>query len=622
MFLGFAMFTLQVHAQSAPQMRLSASADVIGVGDALHVQLVATSGDSMPADPRLGSVSGFILRGQTESPSQTHIFVNGASSDRYTLTVDWTLVASRVGTHHIGPATVVVGASRVASATFDVKVVPAGQAPAPRPPPPAFPQMPFGGMPFDPWKNFLLGPQGIDNEPQPEPTPVATDPKLALDAPRGPEYFVHASVDKTAAVVGEQVTLSIYEYKDTAAPEVDGQAEHEASVADFVKQPLAQSKDKEQPHVGYASIAGKVWDVRLIGRWALFPLHAGDLSIGPMSVALSRPRNLAGTSRATETLRIHVTEPPLRGRPPGYVPGDVGRFTVTADVSPREVDQGGSVAVHVEVSGTGNLPTTVVAPARAGAEWLSPELHETLGPMAHDAFGGHRDFDFVVRIRDAGNVELGEIRIPFWDPEKKAYDVARAALGAVRAKANTSSAARGDEAAPERLPGMPRPRERLEVVIPTARAYLDDSPLFWFGAIASGPCAFGLAVAGRTAARRVGEALRRRRESPLAELKARVAAAQAACLGEDARAADAAIERAIYSATVAGVGVGVRGALGADVSARLEGSGLPPAFAARIATLLEECEVARFAPEVASMASVRERWARALRAIRELERMA
>jgi hypothetical protein len=603
-------------------MRLSASADVVGVGDTLHVQLVATSSDAMPADPRLGSVAGFVVRGESESPSQTHIIVNGASSDRYTLTVDWNLAASRVGTFHIGPATVVVGASRAASATFAVKVVPAGQAPAPRAPTPLFPQIPFGGMPFDPWKNFLLGPQGLDNEPAPEPAPVATDPKLALDAPRGAEYFVHATVDKATAVVGEQVTLSIYEYKDAAGPEVDGQAEHEASVADFVKQPLVQSKDKEQPHVGYAAIGGKIWDVRLIGRWALFPLHTGDLTIGPMSVALSRPRNLAGTTRATETLRVRVTEPPLRGRPSGYVAGDVGHFAVTADVSPRETDQGGSVAVHVQVSGTGNLPSTVVPPARAGTEWLSPELHETLGPMPHDAFGGHRDFDFIVRIRDGGSVDLGEIRIPFWDPEKKAYDVARAALGSVRAKANPDASSHADEAAPERLPGMPPPRERLEVASPTVRAYVDDSPLFWFGGLASGPCAFGLATTGRAAARRVTETWRRRRESPMVELRARVGAAHSACLGEDARAADAAIERALYCATVAGAGVGVRGALGSDVSARLEKGGVSPSAAARVAGLLEECEAARFAPEPAKMAVVRERWVRALQAIRELQRMA
>ncbi len=70
------------------------------------------------------------MRGQSESPSQTHMFINGASSSRYSLTVDWSLVAARVGTYRIGPATVAVGGARAASATFSVKVVPAGRRPS------------------------------------------------------------------------------------------------------------------------------------------------------------------------------------------------------------------------------------------------------------------------------------------------------------------------------------------------------------------------------------------------------------------------------------------------------------------------------------------------------------
>jgi hypothetical protein len=487
---------------------------------------------------------------------------------------------------------------------------------------PVMPQSPFGMSPFDPWKNFLFGPQGLESAPAPEPAPVAVDPKLALDAPRGAEYFLHATLDKTSAVVGEEITFSIYEYKDASAPEVDGSADHEASVPDFVKRALVTPTDKEQPHVGYAAIGEKIWDVRLISRSALFPLHPGDLAVGSMSVTLSRPRNLAGASRATEMLRVHVTEPPNRGRPAGYTIGDVGHFAVSADVAPRDVEQGGAIAVHVQVSGTGNLPTHVVSPPREGVEWLSPEVHEDLGPMPHDAFGGHRDFDFVVRIRRAGIVDLGEIRIPFWDPEKRAYQVARAALGTVNAKANPNAIAAASDSPPEVLPGLPNPRDTLERLgqPATMRTYIDDSPWFWLGGLAAGPAAFAMAVVGRSAGRRAASAWQRRLHSPLAELRARVDSANAECRGDDVRAADAAIERALYAATIAAARVSVRGALASDISTRLEKAGISGETAARVAGLLAECEAARFSPEDADIQEVRDRWARALRVIRDLER--
>jgi hypothetical protein len=85
-------------------------------------------------------------------------------------------------------------------------------------------------------------------------------------------------------------------------------------------------------------------------------------------------------------------------RPPGYALGDVGRFALSAQVQPREIEQGGAVGVHVELSGTGNLPSSLAMGAREGVEWLTPEVHDEVGPTAHDAYGGKRSFDYVVRV--------------------------------------------------------------------------------------------------------------------------------------------------------------------------------------------------------------------------------
>lgn len=201
-------------AQSAPQMQVGADVDTVGLGDVVHLELSATSADGMPGDPQPGATPGFVVRGPPRSaPSQTHISINGARTDRYTLTVDWTLQAQRVGTFSVGPPTVALGSSRYPSHAITIRVVPAGQAPQRQQPPQGMqPQgMPFGFSPFDPWKALVQGPdRDLDVGP---PTPT-TDPKLALDAPRAPYYFLHATVDKASPVVGEQVTFSVYEYLD------------------------------------------------------------------------------------------------------------------------------------------------------------------------------------------------------------------------------------------------------------------------------------------------------------------------------------------------------------------------------------------------------------------------
>jgi hypothetical protein len=609
-------------AQSAPQFQVQADQDTVGVGDVLHLELIAQSADGMPTDPQAGATPGFTVRGASSSPSQTHISINGNRTDRFSLTVDWALQAQRVGTFSIGPPSVAVGGTRFASRAITVKVVPAGQGPQrPQQQQQQMQQQPFGFSPFDPWRGLFPGlDRQLPDEPA-EPPSVTTDPKLALDAARGNLYFLHATIDNPNAVVGQQVTFSVYEYLDVTASggiEVDGSDVHDPTAADFVKHPLLRD-DQDAILAGFASVGGRTWRVALLRRWALFPIHAGDLSIGSMNVTLSRPRSAAGSKRASETLRVHVTDPPGAGRPPGYSLGDVGKFTLGAQVTPRQVDQGGAVGVHVELAGTGNVPAALALPLRAGVEWLSPELHEQLGAIGHDTWGGKRTFDYVVRLHAAGEVDLGELTLPFWDPEQRRYEIARANLGKVSVQPMAPSAAASAAVPDVLLAGLPAPHDVLEGTS-GARSHFDDRPLFWWIGIGAWPVLLGLTVAGRAGGRRIARSWHARKVSPATELRERVTAADAACKGSDARAADAAIARALEAASVAHAGISVRGAIGPEVAQRLEGAGVAAAAATGFAELLRECEAARFAPDASDVASSRDRWGRARQTIREMER--
>jgi hypothetical protein len=607
-------------AQTKPQVAIQVDAETIGLGDVVHVTMSATSSDTMPTDPQIGATPGFAERGRNASPSETHFNINGAQTDRFTLTVDFVLQAQRIGTFKVGPPSIAVGGSRFLAQAITLHVVRAGNAP-PRPARPAPRPSPFGFSfsPFDPWKGLFPGADSGDRE-LASPPDVTTDPKLSLDAPRGANFFLHATTDKTTAVLGEQVTLSVYAYFDMNTPEADISDDgREVQVADFVRHSLLRD-DQQAPVAGFASIAGRTYRVRLLRRWALFPLRSGDLTIGSMTLTVVRPRAASGP-RTSEVLSIHITEPPVAGRPPGFALGDVGRFALVAQVQPREVEQGGAISVHVELSGTGNVPSTIAAPLRDGLEWLAPEVHDDLGPIGHDAYGGKRSFDFIVRTKRAGNLDLGEIRVPFWDPETKRYGVARSSLGTIAVKASAMAAREGAENAPALLPGLPAPRDRLEGAS-VSRPHADDSRLFWLAGVGGGPLAFGVAALGRAAAHRLRRTWRTRRNSPAAELKQRLAAARAACGGNDTRAADAAIARALEAATVALAGVSIRGAVGSEVTERLARAGVEQQAAARVAELLRECEKARFAPDHANVVEAQGRLTRAQAAIRHLEKRA
>ncbi len=171
------------HAQGAPQMQLQVDAATVGVGEVLRLRLTATSGSDMPGDPSLGPAQGFSVHGQNAFPQQTFFNINGQQSNRYTLSVTWTLRAERVGTFRIAPSVVVAG-TRYPSRPITIAVVPAGQGP---PRAAAQPQLPpafrtrFNFSPFDPWKGFTQSLDPFDMSPA-APPEVPVDPKLSLES--------------------------------------------------------------------------------------------------------------------------------------------------------------------------------------------------------------------------------------------------------------------------------------------------------------------------------------------------------------------------------------------------------------------------------------------------------
>ena len=600
------LVTGRARAQAKIDLQVSADAETIEIGDYVNVTVKLTTNGEAPTNVEVGKVPpSFVHHGISNRMSVT---MNGRRMASFT----FRLQSTKTGTYKIGPAFVEFDTRKVTGRAITVKVVPPGQAPH-RPSPQA---QPFG-TPFsllDPWRPQAPQFPPPDDDDRPPPGTQA-DAKLGMDAPRGSLAFLHAMVDKTNAVVGEPVVVSMLLYVDAAGPDhIEYSDIHEAPASDFLKQPLIPDEG-DAKQVGYALVAGKLWRVLLARKWALFPLKTGELDIGSMALSIARPRVAGDPRRLSESIKVKVTEPPAADRPPGYVVGDVGNFSLAAEVTPREVERGGAVAVNVTLSGTGNLPAKLAVPSRAGVEWLDPQVRDAIG-AENDKVGGKRTFAYVVRMQQEGEIDLGELRVAFWDPDAKKYGTSKVSLGKVLVKPGARPAMSADPAQ-EVLAGLPAARAERSAPRP-ARAHLADSRVFWLGLGAS-PLAFAVVFGAHAAASR----LRKRREeneaSPARERKARVAAAESACRADDARAADAAIARAIEAAAIAGANVNVRGVRGDEVASKLEDAGVAAEAARTLEAVLRECEAARFAPDAAGIDAARARWDRAKGALAALE---
>lgn len=593
-----ALFPGRAGAQQATSVQSVVDATEIEVGDIVTLTMVSQSEGETASDPQPGPHTGFTVVNQAVSPTQMVSIINGRRSDKQGLNVEWAMRADRVGTFVLGPPSVSVNGVRKSSATHRITVVAQGKGT----------QRPRGGgrqapQTIDPFKGLF---PGFDDDNDPffgrgrEPP---TDPKYAMAEPRAPVAFLHATIDKTHAVVGEQVTLHVYLYEDPHARQGHPSDVHEATATDFIKRSLLQDETRAIG-LGNALVGGRPWTVKLVRKSALFPLKTGRLTIQPMSLTLPQAR--IGL-RESETLIVQVTEPPASGRPAGYQLGDVGDFSLSATVTPRATTQGGAVGVNVELRGTGNLPSTLPVPVAPGVEWLEPQITDNLGPMQNDRFGGSRMFGYVVRIAKPGAVDLGNLQIPYWDAEKNTYSLARAGLGVVDVAPGALRDA-GAEVVEETLPNLPKERRVLEGI--HHDSFLTDRSELWL-ALFGAPLACAALIGANGALRRARDRKASTAPSDDKIARDRRAEAEAALRGDDGKAATSAVARALEAAVLATTKVNVRGTAGEHAERELAAAGVSEDDAQEVVAVLRACEDARFSPDGVAVDDAKKLWKRA-----------
>lgn len=579
--LFVALLHRTVHAQVSIDTEVSARR--VEVGQPFQFQITATgSGGRTPTDPVLRAPPGVEVRGPSVG-TQTQVTVNNGRMTQSTgISATWTLIPQRVGTIRIGPATVNVGGTLERSQAVSVEVVPQGTLPrAPRRFDP-FSFDPFGGTsPFPP--NPFMRPD------EPEELPPVPE-ELRLERAPDRIAFLRAVASPKNPVVGEQVTLRIYAYGARGGFREANPTE--PSRADFLAYTPVDAGVMEQGvrlRIGEQEfIAAKIREL------SLFPLHSGDLVIGPMTMTFQGPGYRGPVVRQSERLVLHVEEPPLAGRPPGYRLGDVGELELSARVDPLRITAGDGVSVVAKLSGTGNLPLSLVVPQRRGVDWLEPSMTEDIEAKG-SVVKGLRVFTYVVKIDEPGRIELGDLTLPYFDPKRRSYAVARAALGTVQVDPNPKRAAPAASASAVGKNGslaLPAPRRALAAYALPPPPFTDGAG-FW-ALLLGAPLAVVLAGSGLELGRRTAARLKARRSDPdRLALDALREADEAARAGRSTETAGA-VERALFRAIEAGTGLKARALLRGELESALQSQGVSKDTISDTLSLLDACEALRF----------------------------
>ncbi len=579
-------------AFSQVRLQTQASGRRFEVGQSFQLEVNALgSGQVNPDDPRLPVPPGFEVQGPSIG-SRTEVSMNGGVvMQRTGISATWIITPTRAGTFRLGPPSVRLGGSRVVGDPVTVEIVPPGtlpRRPGGRPGLDPFGWLdPFGGgSPFPPG---LLGPDDRSLEPE-EPPPVPEE--LRVERAPDPIAFVRAVVTPKRPVVGEQVTLRIYAY-GSRGPFREANPT-EPSRADFLGYSVVESSYGED--FVRVPIGDTTYFAVKLRELALFPLHAGKLTIGALTMTFDGPhyRGRAPIVRSSVPIDLDVSEPPLAGRPPGYKLGDAGELSLEATVDPRRVTAGDAVSVIAKLQGTGNIPLSLVTPERRGVEWLDPTLTDKVEPEG-SVVKGYRTFSYVVKLHEPGKIDLGELTLPYFNTRKRAYVTLSAALGNVDVAENPNAG----KLEPKRTRDDARdkalalaPRTKLGAYTP-ARATFTDDPRFFvllFGA----PALVALAGLGLDLGGRLRRRLAAQRGGPERLAHDALRAADDAARREAVATTAAAVERALFSALEAAADLRARALLRQELRAALAEAGFSEATSTRLLSLLDACEAARF----------------------------
>lgn len=570
-------------AQTGATLKTQVSSRHVEAGETFTVTLIAMTdkGQTLPQGPSLPVPPGITVRGPSVAMQQQVTLQGGSFLQRFGISATWTLEAQKPGRYRIGPPSVGIGNQRASGDVVEVQVVPPGSSPRPRH---RDPLDPFGfGLPGLP--GLPLG--GDDQAPADLP-PFPEELRVAQ--PEEPVAFLRAVASPARVVVGEQVTLKIYAYgargpfRETNTSEPSREA--------FLAHTLLESSYSEPMH--RVPIGNETWHAKKVRELALFPIRTGKLTIGAMRMGFDGrgyPSSGAhkGLVRMSAPIAVEVTEPPLQGRPTGYKPGDVGRFALSANVEPREIVAGDAVSVVAKLEGTGNLPLALRTPQKTGVTWLEPTMIEEIEPRG-SRIGGWRKLTYVVRVDTPGDVDLGELSLPYWDPEREAYDVAKASLGSVKVKPGASPAK--PEQKDDPLAGALPLRKSLGSS-PERSARLTDHQLFWL-ALLLAPLSVVVAGAGRHFGRRLSSKLSAHRQSHGSLADRALGEARAALSKADPGAAASSSERAVILAVQGATGLAARAVLKSELLRELGERGLSAELSTEVVSLLEHCDDVRF----------------------------
>jgi len=268
---------------------------------------------------------------------------------------------------------------------------------------------------------------------------AAAKPKTQARAPDdvsaqiGDNLFLRATVDRTHVVQGEQINLVFKVY--TRVSVTNYAVEKTPTFTGF------WGEDVETPKniaLTTETVNGKQYRVGIIRRVALFPTQSGLLEISPMelqtTVQVQSPRSNdpfdsffrdpfgRNVNYPVKSDPIKIKVDPLPPGAPDDFKGAVGQLAMSTSVDKKTTRTNEPISLKVTISGTGNIKL-LESPAvdlPADFEQYTPKVSDAINRQA-DRISGSKTFEYLLIPRYPGLKVIKPVTFSYYDLAKKDY---------------------------------------------------------------------------------------------------------------------------------------------------------------------------------------------------------
>ena len=565
-----------VMAAQAASFTVEAPRQVVD-GNKFNVTFVLNNGEGSSFTPP--EVTGAkLIYGPSVSHSYSSSWVNGKSSSSSSEEYTMIYKATATGKCHIGAASIVVGGKRMATKAFTIEVLPSGSH--------------------------------VNTQPQHQTTPGAPTPysdpmtQSADKTVTGKDLFVRIEMSKPRVYEQQAVvcTIKLYtkyqisQFMPTIQPSFDGFLIEEIPV-----QPALNKVE---------TLNGERYMTAILKQCILYPQQSGNLTItsGNYDVSviqfdtfrsifgsISKPveKDLKVTSNKAT---VHIL--PLPEPKPASFTGAVGKFNVTTEVKPATGLKTYSAATYrYTISGRGNIKY-IKAP-----EVKFPDQFDVYDPktdaQVNDGSGdmsGRVVIDYTFIPQFAGEFDIPAGEFSYFDPEAGKYVT-------VPVPARHLSVAKG-EGQPSnhyRMKNMDiRPIKGGDLGLKKSHGYIVDNWAYWLWFLLPLLALVALLLYNRKQLKERADVRRMRSKRASKVAQRRLKAARGFASRGDRSGFYAEMLNALWGYMSDKLSIPVSELSKDNINAELEQYGIDEQLRQESIALIDKCEFAQYAPELAS----------------------